>query len=231
MTTPYIRNKGITETIFQNGKQHRELNKIKWDADYNGDLANLKVNINNNGKKKKVQMQFTNDDLAAILSIPAVNKPLEQRLQDDFLSDEKEFTGQEFTGQEFAGHEFMQPEFMQPEFMETEVQPEPILFQMNLPETSSELSSISSMTSLSEVFHSIPTKLTKREKLARLKTPSPRTMRIHYTTARGQRKKGKSLKKSKTNKTNKTSKRRYRRVIPTSNQNPTPLAQFFGNRF
>jgi hypothetical protein len=209
MTTTYIRNKGITETFFQNGKYHRELNKVKWDADYNGDLANLKVNINNNGKKKKVQMQFTNEDLAAILSIPAVNKPLEQRLQDDFLSD-----GQEFTGQEFLGPEFMQSEF----------QPEPILFQMNLPPTSSELSSIPSMTSLSDEFHSIPTQLTKREKLARLKTPSPRTMRIHYTTAKGRRKKGKAPKR------NKTSKRKYRRVATTTPA-PSPLAQFFGNRF
>jgi hypothetical protein len=204
MTTTYIRNKGITETFFQNGKHQHELNKVKWDADYNGDLANLKVNINNNGKKKKVQMQFTNEDLAAILSIPAVNKPLEQRLQDDFLSDEKEFLG---------------PEFMQPEF-----QPEPILFQMNLPPTSSELSSIPSMTSLSDQFHSIPAQLTKREKLARLKTPSPRTMRIHYTTAKGRRKRGKSPKR------NKISKRKYRRATTTTPA-PTPLAQFFGNRF
>jgi len=215
MTTTYIRNKGITETFFQNGKHQHELNKVKWDADYNGDLANLKVNINNNGKKKKVQMQFTNEDLAAILSIPAVNKPLEQRLQDDFLSDGQEFTGQEFTGQEFLGQEFLGPEFMQSE---------PILFQMNLPPTSSELSSIPSMTSLSDQFHSIPAQLTKREKLARLKTPSPRTMRIHYTTAKGRRKRGKSPKR------NKTSKRKYRRAATTTPA-PTPLAQFFGNRF
>uniref|UniRef100_A0A6C0B1X5 Uncharacterized protein n=1 Tax=viral metagenome TaxID=1070528 RepID=A0A6C0B1X5_9ZZZZ len=194
--TTYIKNKGFTETFFQDDHRHKKSSQMKWEADYNGNIANIKVNVDNNGKKNKYQMQFNNEDLANILSVPAVNQPLHQRLQQDFLSDALPSDDELYFEQE----------------------PQPILFQMNVPtreEYSSNSSSIPSLTSLMSP-------LSTREKKARLYTPKPKTMRIHYTTARGTGKK----RKSKSTKRRKSVKRHKR----TSHSNPTPLAQFFGNR-
>lgn len=83
MTTHFI-TKGSTQTILRNNN-HKESSQMQWNADYNGNIANIHVNTNTNGKKQKYQMKFTNKDLADILSIPSINEPLEQRLQQDFL--------------------------------------------------------------------------------------------------------------------------------------------------
>jgi len=204
--TAYIKNKGITQTYFQDSHHKKKASEIKWNAKYNGDLANIKVDINNNGKKDKYRVQLNNEDLANLLSIPAVNQSLEQRLKNDFLSDDCDEQGP---------HDFVIPQILQM----PEPEPEPNLFRVNIPDLSSkkqqysspfskpcmyenELTSLPNLTSLSrpqsvlsELDHHIstspqiemvsPIKLTRREKHARLKTPSPKTMRIHYTSATG----------------------------------------------
>lgn len=82
----YIKNKGTTQTVFSNNN-HKTKNEIKWNASYDGNRANIKVNLNENGEKNKYRLQLNNQDLANLLSIPSVNKPLHARLQEDFLSD------------------------------------------------------------------------------------------------------------------------------------------------
>ena len=199
--TAYIKNKGIAQTYFQEGHHRKKANEIKWNAKYDGDFANIKVDINNNGKKNKYRMQLNNEDLANILSIPAVNQSLDQRLQNDFLRDDIDCDDQE------------PDDFVIQQILQTP--PEPNLFRVNVPELDStkqqysspfskpcmnnnELTSLPDLTSLSrpqplvsdldhrisipQIEISSPIKLTKREKNARLKTPSPKTMRIHYTT-------------------------------------------------
>jgi len=206
--TAYIKNKGITQTYFQDSHHKKKANEIKWNAKYDGNLANIKVDVNNNGKKDKYRVQLNNEDLANILSVPAVNQPLEQRLQNDFLRDYNECDGQD-------ADDFVIPQLIQM----PEPEPEPSLFRVNIPELPSkkqqhsspfskpcmyenELTSLPNLTSLSrpesfvsdldrhismspytEIVSPISgPKLTRREKHARIKTPSPKTMRIHYTS-------------------------------------------------
>jgi len=109
MTTHFI-TKGSTQTILQNNN-HKESSQMQWNADYNGNIANIHVNTNTNGKKQKYQMKFTNKDLADILSIPSINEPLEQRLQQDFLGNLNPNSDKEDNDDLF--------------------EPEPILFQMS----------------------------------------------------------------------------------------------------
>jgi hypothetical protein len=61
------------------------VNQLKWDADYNGEMSNLNLDVNTNGKKDNFTLQLSKGDLENLLNIPSVEKPLEDRLQDDFL--------------------------------------------------------------------------------------------------------------------------------------------------
>ena len=92
MLQTFIKNKGITKTIIHNNNNNRnEINEIKWDADYNGDKANISIDMNeNNGKiVKHYDIELDNENLAELLSIPSVNLPLEKRLLRDFKKTKK----------------------------------------------------------------------------------------------------------------------------------------------
>jgi hypothetical protein len=240
--TTYIQNKGVTQTVFSNNNQ-KTRNEIKWNAAYDGDRANIKVDLNDNGKKNKYRMQLNNQDLANLLSIPAVNKPLDSRLQQDFLSDF-----------DFLDEEDMEllPQKQECYKPRAEFPPESALFRVTIPDSREKkeafktpfptpcpyTSDICSLTELPELTSlkplsseplsseplsseplssasvpltnpiiSVPQisqpiseqitrpRLTKKERNARLKTPSPKTLRIHYTTARGKGKKTRRKKK------------------------------------
>jgi len=83
MLGTYIKNKGMTKTIIHANNKNKT-NEIKWDADYDGNLANVSINSNNNGVHDKVHFTLNNQDLANILNVNTVNLPLEQRLKRDF---------------------------------------------------------------------------------------------------------------------------------------------------
>lgn len=83
MLKTYIKNRGITETIFQdNHKNH--INKVEWDADYDGNKANIRLDTNTDGKRKHYNVSLNNEDLADILGIEGVQMPIDRRLQMDF---------------------------------------------------------------------------------------------------------------------------------------------------
>lgn len=81
-----IQNQGFTKTVLYDNSKER-MSEIKWDANYDGNNAHVLLNINKDGKKQKIDMNLDNDDLAKMLNISTVNKPLEQRLEDDFNID------------------------------------------------------------------------------------------------------------------------------------------------
>jgi hypothetical protein len=192
MATTYIKNKGISQTVFQDNQHNQLKNEIKWNAKYDGKRANITLDMNDNGKKNKYRVQLNNEDLANLLSIPAVNKPLDTRLKDDFMSD----------------FDFLDDEDIELLNMPVKecYEPSDALFRVTVPPL------LSKKEELETPFSQIPCplqepkpipepisetkpksierpKLTKRERNARLKTPSPKTMRIHYTTGRGTRSK------------------------------------------
>ena len=85
-TNTFIKNKGITQTYTYN-KRHNKLNasEIDWDAEYDGQQANISVNLQkSDGDKQHYDIKLDNHDLAQILSMPTINTPIDKRLLDDF---------------------------------------------------------------------------------------------------------------------------------------------------
>jgi hypothetical protein len=83
MLNTYIKNRGITKTIMHNNNDN-QVNQINWDADYDGNIANISVNTNTNGKHNHYNITLDNEDLANILNVDSVNMPLHRRLKNDF---------------------------------------------------------------------------------------------------------------------------------------------------
>ena len=84
----YIKTMGNAKVYIQNGMQ-RESNEVNWNVDYDGDDADIDVNIGHNGEKTRYKAVLSNEDLANLLNMPSVNMPLENRLQNDFLVDKR----------------------------------------------------------------------------------------------------------------------------------------------
>lgn len=84
----YIKTMGNAKVYIQNGMQ-REANEVNWNVDYDGDDADIDVNIGHNGEQTRYKAVLSNEDLANLLNMPSVNMPLENRLQNDFLIDKR----------------------------------------------------------------------------------------------------------------------------------------------
>jgi len=82
----YIQNYGITKTYIKD-KNRKIKNEIKWVGDYDGNKANINLDINDNGNREFVSMQLDKDQLINILGIQPVEISLEKRLTNDFLKD------------------------------------------------------------------------------------------------------------------------------------------------
>jgi hypothetical protein len=83
MLNTYIKNRGITQTLIHDNNQN-QFNEINWDADYDGQLANVSIHSNTNGNRENFDITLDNNDLANLLNIPSVNTPLDKRLTMDF---------------------------------------------------------------------------------------------------------------------------------------------------
>jgi hypothetical protein len=81
----YIQNYGFTKTLIKDNNHILQNKIIKWNGDYDGNIANINIGINNNNKEKFVNIQLTNDELKDILGIQPVEIPLEKRLSHKFL--------------------------------------------------------------------------------------------------------------------------------------------------
>ena len=79
---------GSAKAYIQRGMQ-RDAKEVSWDVDYNGDNADIDLDIGNNGEMTHYKAVLSNEDLANLLNIPSVNEPLENRLQNDFLVDRR----------------------------------------------------------------------------------------------------------------------------------------------
>ena len=75
---------GSAKAYIQHG-MHRDAKEVSWDVDYNGDNADIDLDIGSNGETTHYKAVLSNEDLANLLNIPSVNEPLENRLQNDFL--------------------------------------------------------------------------------------------------------------------------------------------------
>ena len=83
MLNTYIKNRGSTKTIIHNNN-HNAVNQLEWDADYDGNVANISVDLINNGNVGHYDVKLNNDDLAKILNVNSVKSPIHKRLKNDF---------------------------------------------------------------------------------------------------------------------------------------------------
>lgn len=81
--TNYMKNYGFAKTYI-NTNNNKITNEIKWIGDYDGNNANIELNINDNGNKKLVNIQLDNNDIMKILGIQPIQIPLDRRLKNDF---------------------------------------------------------------------------------------------------------------------------------------------------
>jgi hypothetical protein len=81
----YIQNYGFTKTLIQDNENNLQ-HEIKWQGDYDGKIANIGVDINDNGNREFVSMQLNNNDIRQLFGIQPIEVPLEKRLMNDFLS-------------------------------------------------------------------------------------------------------------------------------------------------
>ena len=80
----YVENYGFTKTIIKNNGRKIK-NELKWISDYDGKIANIEVDVNDNGKKEFVSMQLDNNELMNLLGIQPIEISLDRRLTNDFL--------------------------------------------------------------------------------------------------------------------------------------------------
>jgi hypothetical protein len=80
----YIQNYGFNKTLI-NENGHKIKKEINWIGDYDGNNANLEMDINNNGKKQSINMKLDNNDLMELLGVQPVEMSLDKRLANDFL--------------------------------------------------------------------------------------------------------------------------------------------------
>jgi len=83
MLNTYIKNKGLTQTLFHNNNKNH-FNEINWDTDYDGNTANISLTSNTDGHEKHFNIKLDNDDLATLLNVPSVSMPIDKRLETDF---------------------------------------------------------------------------------------------------------------------------------------------------
>jgi hypothetical protein len=81
-------NVGSTNTTIRNNDDVKN-SSIKWSGNYDGKLANIHVDVNDNGRKENMDIKLTNDDLTQLLGYPAVEKQIDVRLFDDFLGNKE----------------------------------------------------------------------------------------------------------------------------------------------
>jgi len=82
----YVQNYGFTKTLFKDNNNNEFNNTVKWKGDYDGKLANIDVDINDNGNREFVSMKLNNNDIRNMFGIQPVEGSLEKRLANDFLS-------------------------------------------------------------------------------------------------------------------------------------------------
>jgi len=66
-----------------NKNKHYEFN---LNAEYDGNIADIHMKENINGRNKTYNMILDNNDLENILNIKSVNMPIHKRLENDFLN-------------------------------------------------------------------------------------------------------------------------------------------------
>jgi len=100
-----ITSKGKADTVISANGQKRT-SKLTWDGDMKKGKGKLHIKMDNNGKKFDKTMNFTEQDLVKMLSVPSINQDIDQRLFNNYLSSSSGSMREplEIQTLEFSGH-------------------------------------------------------------------------------------------------------------------------------
>jgi hypothetical protein len=84
----YIKNEGSTKSLIRNNRK-KHIEELKWNANYDGNQANIRIKTNNDGEKHRYKYTLDNNDLVEMLNMNSVDMPLHKRLQKDFSRKKK----------------------------------------------------------------------------------------------------------------------------------------------
>jgi hypothetical protein len=85
-----IINQGTSKTLIRdNNDNQTHIKSSNWNMDYNGDVANIHINNNNDGKMDIYDISLDNNGLENILNMKSVNMPIDKRLMRDFMIQRK----------------------------------------------------------------------------------------------------------------------------------------------
>jgi hypothetical protein len=86
MKSNFAISSGSAQSVtINNGKA--KTNAVKWDANYNGDVANVDLNLNENGREQHYKVEMTNEELEKIANMFATrsdDQMIDKRLLEDF---------------------------------------------------------------------------------------------------------------------------------------------------
>jgi hypothetical protein len=85
----FIEYKGINQTKVSRNSKSRIINEAKWDAKYDGEKAYIKMDINNDGIKKKYDLILPNENLRSIVSTLSTFRKSGAKSQPRFLKSRK----------------------------------------------------------------------------------------------------------------------------------------------
>ena len=94
-----VYNVGSTETIVSDNNKSSK-SSVEWKGNYDGELANIHVSVNNNGRNENMDIKLNNQDLMHLLGQPVVQEPIEDRLMNDFLRNRRPIMPMYITNQE-----------------------------------------------------------------------------------------------------------------------------------
>jgi hypothetical protein len=87
MKKRYIKSYGVSNNfIKRSDNDDLYINKLKWVGKYDGKKADIDLDINNNGEKQHYDIELDNDEIKRLLNVHSIDKPLEDRLLEDYLS-------------------------------------------------------------------------------------------------------------------------------------------------
>jgi len=136
MSQIIVKNIGSSQSFFQDNKHHKKTSGLKWDANYNGKNANIKLDVYNNNKKKKYNIKLNKKDLSKILNHHTNDVPLDEQLKTDFLHVGKKGSQLNPELMENTIVQLIQPtqllDQMKPKHNQHQFKPEPIFYEKKI---------------------------------------------------------------------------------------------------
>jgi len=90
MSQQHLFTEGYAKTIVQQKNSNHSnddinnVSSIAWNMDYDGKKAKIDMKLKRNDNRKHINVELNNQDLAELLNVQSIEKPLEKRLMDDF---------------------------------------------------------------------------------------------------------------------------------------------------